>query len=150
MAKFLQFALRNINSLTQHTEELKIFISIHNIDISEMHFTEKNILNLSKYTVHHTNYPAGSVRGGTAIIIKNFMKHHQLQTYSQDFLHATSVSMEDSVVLLTILAVYLPPNYTAKQEQVEDVYNTFGRRFIAGGDYSGKHTDWLSRLITPR
>jgi hypothetical protein len=33
MAKFLQLALWNANGLTQHTEELKIFISIHNIDV---------------------------------------------------------------------------------------------------------------------
>jgi hypothetical protein len=30
------------------------------------------------------------------------------------------------------------------------VYNTLGRRFIAGGDYNAKHTDWGSRLISPR
>jgi hypothetical protein len=29
MAKFLQFALWNANGLTQHTEELKTFISTH-------------------------------------------------------------------------------------------------------------------------
>jgi hypothetical protein len=46
MAKFLQLALWNANGLTQHTEELKTFISIHNTDvtpISERHFTEKAI-----------------------------------------------------------------------------------------------------------
>jgi hypothetical protein len=60
------------------------------------------------------------------------------------------VSGEDTVGLLTIWAVYLPPKYTAKQEQLEDFYNTLRRRFIAGGDYNAKHTDWGSRLITPR
>jgi hypothetical protein len=68
MAKFLQPTLWNGNGLTQHTEELKTFISIHNIDImlmSEMHFTEKCYLKVPNYAVYHTNYPAG-----TAIIIK--------------------------------------------------------------------------------
>jgi hypothetical protein len=49
MAKFLQLALWNANGLAQHTEELKTFISIHNIDImliSERHFTEKIYLKL--------------------------------------------------------------------------------------------------------
>jgi hypothetical protein len=58
--------------------------------------------------------------------------------------------VEDSVGLLTIWAVYLPPKHTVKQEQLEDFYNTLGRRFIAGGDYNAKHTDWGSRLIIPR
>jgi hypothetical protein len=58
--------------------------------------------------------------------------------------------MEDSVGLLTILAVCLPPKYTVKQEQLEDFYNNLGRQFIAGGDYDSKHSDWGSGLITPR
>jgi hypothetical protein len=58
--------------------------------------------------------------------------------------------VEDSVGLLTILAVHLPPKYTVKQGQLEDFYNTIRCRFIARGDYNAKHTDWGSRLITPR
>jgi hypothetical protein len=112
MDRFLQLALWNANGLTQNTEELKTFISIHNTDImltSEMHFTEKSYLKLSNYAVYHTNYP-----GGTAIIIKNTIKHHQLNNYSQDFLQAISVSVEASVGLLTISAVYLPPKHAVK------------------------------------
>jgi hypothetical protein len=118
--------------------------------ISEPHFTEKSHLKLPNHAVYHTNHPAGTARGGTDIIIKNSIKHHQLNNYSKDFLQATSVSVEDSVSLLTISAVYLPPKHTVKQEQLEDYYNTLGRRFIAGGDYNAKHSDWGSRLITPR
>jgi hypothetical protein len=59
------------------------------------------------------------------------------------------LSVEDSVGLL-ILAVYFPPKYIVKQEQLEDFYNTLGHQFIAGGDYNAKHTIWGSRLITPR
>jgi hypothetical protein len=58
--------------------------------ISETHFTEKSYLKLPNYTVYRTNHPAG-----TAIIIKNSIKHHQLNNYSQDFLQGTSVSVED-------------------------------------------------------
>jgi hypothetical protein len=113
--------------------------------ISETHFTEKSYLKLQNHTVYHTNHPAG-----TAIIIQNSIKHHQLNNYSQDFLQATSVLVENSVDLLTISAVYLQPKHTIKQEQLEDYYNTLGRWFIAGGNYNAKHTDWASTLITPR
>jgi hypothetical protein len=51
--------------------------------------------------------------------------------------------------VLTISAVYLPPKHTVKQGQLEDSYNTLGRRFIAGGDCYAKHTNWGSRLFTP-
>jgi hypothetical protein len=118
--------------------------------ISETHFTEKSYLKLPSHTVYHMNHPAGTVRGGTAIIIKNSIKHHQLNNYSQDFLQATSVSVEDSVDLLTILAVYLPPKHTVKQEQLEEYYITLWCQSIAGGDYNAKHTNWEFKLITPR
>jgi lipoprotein NlpI len=103
--------------------------------ISEPHFTEKSYWKLPNYAVYHTNHQAR-----TAIIIKYSIKHHQLNNYSQDFLQATSVSMEDSVGLLTISAVYLPPKYTVKPKQL-DFYNTLGCQYIAGGDYNAKHTD---------
>jgi hypothetical protein len=70
MVRFLQLALWKANGLTQHTEELITFISIHNIDImliSEMHFTKKSCLKLPNYAVYHNNHPAG-----TAIIIKKY------------------------------------------------------------------------------
>jgi hypothetical protein len=150
MVKFLQFTLWNANGLTQHPEEIKTFISIHNIDvmlISGMHFTEKSYLKLPNYAVYHMNHPAGTVRGGTVIIIKHSIKHHQLHNYSLSFLQATCVGRR--LILLTILGVYLLPRYTVKQE-LEDFYNTIGRRFTAGGDYNAKHTNWRSRLITSK
>jgi hypothetical protein len=90
-----------------NTEELTTFISIHNIDImliSELHLTEKSYLKLSDYTAYHTNHPARTAPGGTAIILKNCIKHNQLNSHSHDFLQATSASAEDSVRLLTISA----------------------------------------------
>jgi hypothetical protein len=48
------------------------------------------------------------------------------------------------------LAVYLSPKHAIKQEQLEEFYNTLGHQFITGGDYNAKHTDWRSRLISPR
>jgi hypothetical protein len=64
--------LWNANGLTQQAEELKSFLSLHNIGallISETHFTDKSYLNLPNYTGYHTNHPAG-----TAILKK---KLHQ-------------------------------------------------------------------------
>jgi hypothetical protein len=146
MAKFLKLASWKARELSQHAEELKPFISIHNIVmlISEMHFTEKSYLKIPNCMAHHTNHRTG--RGGTAVIIRNCIKKHQLNSYSRDSIQATSVSVEVSVGLLTILAVYLPPRHTVKQEQFEDYYNTLLRRFIACGHYNAKHTDYINTL----
>jgi hypothetical protein len=75
--------------------------------------------------------------------------NHLQSSYKQDFLQATSVSMEDSDGPLTISVVYLTPKHATKQEQLEEFYNSLGHRFIAGG-YNARHTDWGSRIITPR
>jgi hypothetical protein len=65
MAKFPQFALWSANCLTEHTEELETFISVHKIDVMlilETHFTEKkkNYIKLTNYAVYHANRPAGT------------------------------------------------------------------------------------------
>jgi hypothetical protein len=144
MAKFLQLALWNASGLTQHIEELNMFISHHNIDVMpilETHFTDKSYLKLHKYAVYHTKHKAGTARGGIAIIIKTTIKHHLQSSYKQDNLQATSVSVEDSDGPLTISVVYLPPKHAIKQEQLEEFYNSRGHRFIAGADCNAKDID---------
>jgi hypothetical protein len=93
--------------------------------LSETHFTQNSYLRIPNYTLYHTTHPAGTARGGTAII-----RHHSLPNYSRDYLQATSVSVEDSVGYLTITAVYLPPKHTVCKTQLEDFYNTLGPIFI--------------------
>jgi hypothetical protein len=150
---FLRLALWNANGLSQYVAELQTFISQYSIDImliSETHFTDKSYLKLRNYTIYHTNHPAGTARDGSAILLKNSIQHHPLNGYCSDFLQATTVSVEDTIGPLTISAVYLPPKHILKQEQLADFYSTVGPRFLAGGDYNTKHTDWGSRLIIPR
>jgi hypothetical protein len=43
----------------------------------------------------------------------------------------------------------LPPKHRVKQVELATFYGTLGLRFLAGGDYNAKHTDWGSRLTTP-
>jgi hypothetical protein len=84
--------------------------------ISEIHFTEKkNYLKLSNYSVCHTNHPAGTASGRTAIIIKATIKHHLQSSYRQYFLQATTISVEDSTGPLTMSVVYLLLIFTVKQ-----------------------------------
>jgi hypothetical protein len=113
MAKFLQLAVWNANVLIQNKEELKMFLSICDIDvmlISETHFKEKNFIRIPHYIAYHTNHPAGTARGGTAILIKSTIQRHQLCNYEQDFFQASSVTTEDTAGLPTISAVHLPSN----------------------------------------
>jgi exonuclease III len=114
MAKYLQLALWKARGLSQHTEELKTFISLHNLDvmlISETHFTEQSYPKLPNYKVCHAKHAAGTAQGGTAIIIKNCIKHHNANS-CHDFHQATGVSAKNSFGFPTITALYLPPRLT--------------------------------------
>jgi exonuclease III len=149
----LQLALWNANGLHQHAEELKTFLHLRNIDImliAETDFTDKSYLRLPNYNVYHANHPAGTARGGSAIVIKHFIKHHLHHSHTQDFLQATTVTVEDLSGPLTISAAYLPPGHNIKQEHLIAFFTSLGRRFIVGGDFNAKHTVWGSRLTTPR
>jgi hypothetical protein len=44
------------------------------------------------------------------------------------------VTVEDTAGPLTISAMYLPPRHSIQEEELEDFFDTLGRRFIAGGD----------------
>lgn len=72
--------------LAQHSLDLKAFIHINDIDvmlISETHFTNNNIFTMHKYKFYHTMHPDGSTHGGTAILIKNNIKHHQTNPHRE-------------------------------------------------------------------
>jgi exonuclease III len=111
MDNSLRLALWNANDLTQRAEELRTFISYHKIDdmlISETRFTERKLLQTPFCSVYHTNHPAGTARSGSAIIVKNSIQHHLHNGYSSDYSQATSVSVVDSIVPLTISAISHP------------------------------------------
>jgi exonuclease III len=153
MSHYLQIAVWNSNGLSQHRNTLQMFLLTHNIDIlltSETHFTSKSFFHHPHYITYHTNHPAGTARGGAAILIENSIQHHLLHPYSQDYLKATSIALEGPHGLITISAVYLPPKHTITDKLLTAFYATLGHRFLTGGDYNAKHTDWDSCLISPR
>jgi len=153
MATQLRIVLWNANGLARHTEEIKTYLRLQNVDamlISETHFTAKSSIRIPHYSIYDTQHPDGTAHGGTAIIIKSSIKHHLHSHYSRDYLQATSVTIEDWVAPLTLAAVYCPPKHVIKASKFLNFYSTLGPRFLAGGDYNAKHSHWGSRLTTPK
>ena len=149
----LKIVLWNANGLAQHTEEVKNYIQNQQVDImliSETHFTTRSYFKIPNYTIYDTQPPDGTAHGGTAILIKNGIKHYLHGHYNLEHFQATSVTVEDWVGPLTIAAIYCPPKHNIKAEKFRHFYTSLGHRFLAGGDYNAKHTHWGSRLVTPR
>lgn len=145
--------LWNANGLPNHTLEVQKYIQLNNIDmmlISETHFTSKHYFNINGYKFYHTMHPDRKAHGGSAILIKNNIRHHLANSYCNEKFQATNVVIEDWSRPLTISAVYSPPKHNIKQEDYEEYFKTLGPRFVAGGDFNAKHTFWGSRIITPK
>jgi len=149
----LKLAIWNANGLAQHKLEVQNFLIDFNIDImlvSETHFTNSSYLKFKGYHLYNTNRPDGKAYGGTAIIIKKRIKHYELEKYREEHIQATSICLEEWTGKCTISAVYCPPKHPIKTQEFANYFKTLGDKFIAGGDYNAKHTQWGSRLITPK
>ena len=118
--------------------------------ISETHFTDENYLKIHGYNFYHTQHLSGKAHGDTGIIIKSSIKHYELPSFQKDYLQATSVVIEDRHGTITTSAIYCPPRHSIAKENFDSLFDALGNRFIAGGDYNAKHTQWGSRLVTAR
>lgn len=153
MSGFIRVGLWNANGLAQHSQEIRLFISTHKLDImliSETHFTDANFFKIPNFTVYFTNHPNNTARGGTAVIIRSTISHHELPKFRQPHIQATSVVVDEWSGPLTVSAVYCPPRHNISSQNFFEFFSSLGPRFLAGGDFNAKHVMWGSRLINPR
>ena len=100
------------NGLQQRALEIKTFIYNNNIDIllvSETHFTTKSYLKIPYYTIYDTKHPSGKAYGGTAVIVRNDIKHYLHSQVNKEYLQATTVTVQTSSNHFQLSAVYVPP-----------------------------------------
>lgn len=149
----LRIGIWNINGLTPSKNDLQVLLHTNKIDIvlmSETHLNDNKEFDLDNYAVYNTNHPDGTSHGGTAVIIKNNIKHHIHSHYNKDHLQATTVTVQDRSGDYNVSAVYCPPRHTINEAMFYNYFKTLGSRYISGGDWNSKHTKWGSRLITTR
>jgi hypothetical protein len=153
MNQSLRISIWNANGLSNKVRELEYFLKFQKIDImlvSETRFTEKSYVKIVGYTIYTTNHPSGNAHGGTAILIKNTIKHFENHKYIHDYLQSTSIGVQGLNFPLILSAIYCPPRHNIVENQFNAFFEDLGQRFIAGGDWNAKHQYWGSRLNTPR
>lgn len=153
MTNFYRIGLWNANGLAQHSQDIKVFITTHKIDImliSETHFTDMNYFKIPNFVVYSANHPDNTAHGGSAVLIKNTIRHYELPNFQQNDIQASSVVIEDWMGSLTISSVYCPPRFNISDRRFSEFFRSLGPRFLAGGDYNAKHVMWGSRLANPR
>jgi len=80
----ISILLWNANGLIHQKLELKAFLiknPIHLLLIREAHLTKNSHCNIPGYTVYHCSNPDGTAHAGSAILIKNNIKHTSLPPY---------------------------------------------------------------------
>lgn len=100
--------------------------------------------------IYTTNHPSGNSHGGTAVIIKENIKHYPLEEYKTDKIQATSVKIQDNGTETTLSAIYCPPRHCITTNDFTTYFGSLGTRYICGGDWNAKHVYWGSRLTSPR
>lgn len=153
MTRLLKIAIWNANGLGRHVDEVKLFIQTHKLDIllvSETHFTTRSHITIPNYNIYRTNHPDATAHGGTAVIIRQNIKHYVRAEYALENLQSTSITIEDDTGETTFSAVYCPPKHNNKYDDYNTFFKKLGNRFIAGGDYNAKNLFWGSRLTTTK
>jgi len=118
--------------------------------LSETHLTEKYNFQIPGYKFYFTNHPDGKAHGGTVILIRLRIKHHFLGNWREDCLQCTSINLQCHNGALTLAAVYCPPRFTISEEKFTTLFDSFGERFVAAGDWNAKHMYWGSRIVNPK
>ena len=153
MLQPIKIAVWNANGLVHHKLELDQFLFNNNIDImlvSETHFTNHSFMRFNNYELYSTNHPAGTARGGTAVLIKKSIKHELELEYKTPHIQSTTISIKDHHGALSVSSIYCPPRHSIKKVQYEHFFNTLGSRYIVGGDFNAKHNLWGSRTFNPK
>lgn len=149
----LTIAIWNANGISNHTQELSIFLNTHFIDIcliSETHFTPRSYFKVRGYDLIATNHPDNRAHAGAAVLIKSTIKYDVLEEYKTNCIQAAGVKIKCKYEDIPIYAIYSPPRHSINCQEYHDFFQSLGPRFIVGGDYNAKHPWWASRLINPK
>lgn len=149
----IRIATWNINGLSPNIHELETIIKCNKLDvvlISESHTTSSSSYHIEGFKIYHTPHPDGRAHAGSAVVIKENLKHSVLNAYSTIHLQATTVRLEDRAGPVVLSAVYCPPRHKITEAVFTDFFKTLGPRFVAGGDWNAKHSFWGSRCSVTR
>jgi len=95
-------------------------------------------MKIPNYNIYHTTHPDETAHGGTAVIIRQNIKHHIRAEYKQDNIQATSISLEDKIGETAGSTIYCPPKHKNKYDDYDRFFKTLGHGFIAGGDFNAQ------------
>lgn len=149
----LKIALWNGNGLQNHLYELEAFLKSNKIDIllaTETHGTDRTSIRIPGYNAILANHPSNKAYGGSAIIIKNALNYVEYPPDTSDAIQLTKIELKFSQEIVVISSIYCRPRFALKETDFDNMIQSLGNKFIAGGDFNSKHTFFGSRLSNPK
>ena len=139
--------LWNANGLHKYKKELEVVLETEKIDvclIAETHFTNESYFKIK--TLKHTTLFSLCARGGSAVIVRSSIKHHEDARISSDIFQTTSVIIETDNSPLCLTSLYSQPRHSIKAENYKDLFNLALSSTVIDKSIPphlcNKYTDW--------
>jgi len=115
---------------------------------SKSHFANKTVFKIPNYLGYHCNHPDGSAHGGAAVIIRAALRHYKAPPYRTDKIQANVLNIHTQPWSFNVAALYSPRLHSIRNDDYNNFLHHLDTKFIAGGNWNDKHTNWGSRLTT--
>jgi len=119
----------NANGLLQHQQELQAVLDAEKVDVclvSETHFTKQFYLKFRGYKVYHNIHPENSANGGSTVIIKENIHHHEETKYE------TAIRIKARNYSIVVAGIHRPPKHPSKKYEYLEFLGHLGKSFILG------------------
>ena len=150
----LRISTWNARGVNNKHHELSLFLNMYHIDImliTETKLAPNIIFCVAGYKCYRADHPSGNRKGGSAILIKSYLKHHELpQIIEPNFQIAQIELSHTNLPCLKIGSFYSAPQNRVLMSDVWAIIHEMKTNFILGGDFNAKHPRFNSNIANPR
>ncbi|GFU88011.1 probable RNA-directed DNA polymerase from transposon X-element [Trichonephila clavipes] len=139
----LPFRNWNANDLKSNLEELKECIIDYDLDvigIQETHLRPADRVSIPNYTGHRSDRTTHR-GGGTAIFVKNSIRHHAIVNTSNTFENTSVILQVRNNTKITVACIYRPPHGSINTIELDAILNHSNKAFLFS-DFNAKHSSW--------
>ena len=120
--------------------------------------SERHTLYFKEYNIIRNDRPNGKVGGGTAILIKNNIKHEILDINTEtELIESTAISLDTTNNnKLILVSIYAKKGATSKfKSDLEKLFNKLNlisqtNYYVIAGDFNAKHVNWSNKMNDER
>lgn len=147
----LTIANWNANGLKNKRATFIAFLASHSIDIAcvtETHFINDEKFSIPGYKIYRQDRNAPVASGGTAIVIKKYLIHHEHHLVQLQHIEAVSIDLKLRNYNIKIISVYLQPNRRITENDIHNLFDE-DRATLVLGDLNSKNIAWGCRVNNP-